>query len=120
MAEDWNAVAEDVVGGIIEAGTTGIIHNKGPKSGPAHNPTYNAPVEAPCNFVYGEWKTSQIDGDNIKRGDLQLLVSAGSSLTIEPTAADEFEHEGKKYQIINVDVVRPAGIPVLYIVQARG
>ncbi|MCY0150888.1 hypothetical protein OEG84_25110 [Hoeflea sp. G2-23] len=115
MAEDWNAVAVDVAAGLIEAGTTATIIRAGTPTGPAHNPTPYA-----CTVVYDQWRADQIDGTLIQRGDLKILVAA-SDLAITPTPADTFKDgDGKEYAIINVTPLQPAGVAVMYEIQARG
>lgn len=103
---------------ITKFGTDATIIRAGTPTGPAHNPTPGVPVEYACKAVFDTWRNDQIDGTLIQRGDLKILV-ASSGLTITPTPADKFKHSAKEYAIINVDPLQPAGIPVMWTVQAR-
>lgn len=118
MAEDWNSVAIDVAAGLLEAGTAAVIVRPGAPTGPAYDPTPGVPTNHACVVVFDEWRADQIDGTLIRRGDLKILVAA-HGLGITPTPADTFRYGGKDYAIINVRPLQPAGVPVMFEVQAR-
>jgi hypothetical protein len=120
MAENWNAVAVDVLAGLTEAGVGAFIVRAGTPTGPVYNPTPGVPVAHPVTVVYDEWRLSEIDGTLIRVGDLKILV-ASSGLTITPTPNDVFrDATGAEKSIINVEPLQPGGVAVMYVIQARG
>ena len=57
-----------------------------------------------------------IDGTNIKMGDIQFMAS----LNGKPYSNDKIEFEGNTYTVINVSVLAPDGkTDIFYTIQAR-
>lgn len=72
----------------------------------------------PCRGVRLQYKASQFDGELIKRGDVRVLLLAGSlPLNIVPVAADFVEIEGRRYRIMDV-TTDPGG--ATHACQSRG
>lgn len=57
-------------------------------------------------------------GSDILRGDKKILIGA-AGLTVAPQPGDYLTIQGVQHSIINVKTLAPAGVPVLYTVQAR-
>ena len=119
MSEDWNAVAADVLEGLIEAGTGAEIIVPGVATGDAWNPTPGPPVAHACRIVFDTWRFGEVDGTLIRSTDLKVLVGA-FGLSITPTAAHTLKYDGVEYAIIDSTPLRPAGVTVLYTVACRG
>lgn len=63
------------------------------------------------------YKASEIDGTNIRRGDVKVIV-AGSGIT-EPKVNGQVSFIGFTGTIKNVEVVAPDGTPIVYKLQVR-
>mgnify|MGYP000848964766 FL=1 len=63
------------------------------------------------------YKASEIDGTNIKRGDVKVIVAA-SGLT-EPKVNGQVSFIGFAGTIKNVEIVAPDGTPIVYKLQVR-
>ena len=63
------------------------------------------------------YKASEIDGTNIKRGDVKVIVAA-SGLT-EPKVNGLVSFVGFTGTIKNVEIVAPDGTPIVYKLQVR-
>ena len=118
MSENWNAVAAEVLEGLIEAGTGAEIIVPGVATGDAWNPTPGQPVAHACRIVFDTWRFGEVDGTRIRSTDLKVLVGA-SGLSITPTAAHTLKYDGVEYAIIDSTPLRPAGVTVLYTVACR-
>lgn len=70
------------------------------------------------------YRAREIDGTQIRAGDRQFMLSgldaAGAVLSPGPAPSDLLTVGGIDYQVINVDVVQPAGTPIYYVLQLRG
>ena len=119
MSENWGQVAIEVAIGLLDAGTVGYLIKSGSFEGEPFDPSFGPPAFNPVNIVTSTWKNSEIDGTLIKSNDLKVLMEAGN---VSPTAADKFSYSpvGGEMEIVNVQSVSPAGIPVLHILQVRG
>lgn len=63
------------------------------------------------------YKASEIDGTNIRRGDVKVIVAA-SGLT-EPKVNGQVSFIGFTGTIKNVEIVFPDGNPIIYRLQVR-
>lgn len=63
------------------------------------------------------YKASEIDGTNIRRGDVKVIV-AGSGIT-EPKVNGQVSFIGLTGTIKNVEIVAPDGTPIVYKLQVR-
>jgi hypothetical protein len=66
-----------------------------------------------CTFNYS---TKEIDGTRIQMGDLVILLE---SLNTIPLIGDVVLVNNVEMRVINVECIQPAGIAVLYKLQAR-
>jgi hypothetical protein len=71
--------------------------------------------------VFLDYQTADIDGTEIKRGDMRLLI-AGYSLSTELNKTTDYivDASGTRWRIVNFDKVAPNGSDViLYKLQVR-
>lgn len=113
---DWEAIAEETALALEEAGAEGAIIRFS-TSGPAYNPTRSNEPPKPCKVMFDEWRDSEVDGTNVLRSDLKVLIA--NDMGFAPTTEDTFEFGGQQYSIEDVKPVAPAGVAVLYQLQCR-
>lgn len=66
--------------------------------------------------IQRNYQQKDIDGTNIKMGDIQFMAS----LNGKPQSNDVIEFEGNNYTVINVSVLAPDGkTDIFYMIQAR-
>ncbi|MCE6993057.1 hypothetical protein [Dyadobacter sp. CY323] len=66
--------------------------------------------------VFTEYKSMEIDGSIIVRGDKQVLIADVS----EPPDANDILIDGTdEYSIINIGAIQPGDLPILYKLQVR-
>ena len=63
------------------------------------------------------YKASEIDGTNIKRGDVKVIVAASG--LVEPKVNGQVSFIGFAGTIKNVEIVAPDGTPIVYKLQVR-
>lgn len=124
MSEDWAGIALEVKEGLASLQDVnspdlvqGTLVQNGANTGTNADPTY-AYVETSCTVTIVEYKASEIDGTVIQRGDTKILTDA--TIAVVPEPGDSVVVDDVTYAVIDAEVVRPAGVPVLYIVQGRG
>ena len=81
--------------------------------------TYTQPTATTGTYtgIVGRLKydTEQIDGTNIRKGDMKLLT-----ITLpEPQNGDLYEVDGVTYKYVDHENVSPGGVDVLYKIQVR-
>ena len=81
--------------------------------------TYTQPVATTGTYTGTvarlKYDTEQIDGTNIKKGDMKLLT-----ITLpEPQNGDLYEVDGVTYKYVDHENVSPGGVDVLYKIQVR-
>lgn len=76
-------------------------------------PTETIHATTAAVFAYAQ---KYIDGTLIKEGDQQAYCAPG----VEVKQGDGMTWQGKRYTVVSVKPVSPAGVPVLYEVQIRG
>lgn len=88
--------------------------------------TYTAPTTSPTEYTgYGvrtQFNINEIDGTNIRRDDIRLVMStsqAGGSAMPEPKAGDKFTMDSVTYNYVNHETKAPATTELVYIVQVR-
>ena len=84
--------------------------------GNAWEPT-RTPTNSTAKAVREQYTVGEIDGDLVRRGDRRYLVAA-SGLSAAPDVDDRILDD-IEMEIVNVDVVAPAGTAGVYIVQTR-
>lgn len=75
------------------------------------------PTEYPCKLVVLNYEDRKIDGTRILQSD-KLIYVAAKDLAIEPSENDKIV-AGATYNIISVNKLNPAGVPVFFEVQGR-
>ena len=82
--------------------------------------TYTAPTSSPTTYTgYGirtSFRVEEIDGTNIKRGDIRLVLSTELP---EPQTGDTFTMDGKTFNYVSHESKAPAETELVYIVQVR-
>ncbi len=78
----------------------------------------NATVSHPITCVVTGYSANLIDGSAIKAGDKQVIIAA-RGLDIVPDTTDIILLPHERYSIVSVEIVSPAGVPIIYKVQAR-
>lgn len=84
------------------------------------NVSYTAPSGAPTIYTgYGvrvSYKQNEIDGTNIQRGDIKLVLSTDFP---EPQDGDKFMMDSVVYNYVNHEVKAPSITELVYFVQVR-
>jgi len=82
--------------------------------------SYIAPANTPTEYEgYGIrtfYKAYEIDGTNIQRGDVRLVLS---TVFPEPAEGDKFVMDGETFNYVNHEVKAPGTTELVYIVQVR-
>ena len=121
MAIEWDEIAAGALESIAEAGQPVTLHL----------PSVDGVYVPGVSFVEGTlarevtgtgalfgYKQTHIDGTTILHGDQRLLLAP--QIEVEPVAGNTMTVGGVRYNVVRVERVAPAGIPVLYKVQLRG
>jgi hypothetical protein len=74
-------------------------------------------TDYPCTVAVLQFSKREIDGTLIQVGDRRVYIAP--DVAVQPATNHSLIVEGEEHQIINVDVMSPAGIPVYYDVQIR-
>lgn len=120
MAKDYAASATRALASITRSGTDVTITREvaasfDPTTGQT---TPGADIVATGKGVQTRYSNRDIDGTVIKRGDMRLDVAA-SGLSVEPEQNDSVEIDSVDWIVVNVELIKPATVPVLYICQVR-
>jgi len=102
---------------IKKYGSTIIITHSGKKE---YDPATNAYVDNGTSVtgvaIQRNYQQGDIDGTNIRMGDIQFMAS----LNGKPQSNDTIEFEGKNYTAVNVSALAPDGkTDIFYTIQAR-
>ncbi|GAB2472141.1 hypothetical protein GCM10027082_24570 [Comamonas humi] len=119
MAIDYDEIAAGALESIQEAGQAVTLHRPGPP-GPfvPGQPVTPTVIDYPGVGALFGYKQNAIDGTNILHGDQRLLLAP--QITTEPKTGDTVTVSAKTFNVVRVEVVSPAGVPVLYKLQLRG
>lgn len=119
MAIDYDEIAAGALESIAEAGQPVTLHRKGP-AGPfvPGQPVTPSVLDYPGTGTLFGYKQRDIDGTLIKHSDQRLLLAP--QIDVEPKTGDMVAVSGSSYAVVNVEVVAPAGVVVLYKLQLRG
>jgi len=71
-----------------------------------------------CVGAVFDYQNSMIDGSTILTGDKRVLLSA-EGLTVTPDVGDAITIGGKVHSVINANPLAPAGVVVIWTIQAR-
>lgn len=77
-----------------------------------------SPASDPVDLVVivDEFRQNEIDGARIQSGDKKLLAEAG---VVVPKTGDAISVSGVAHRVENVWPLSPAGVSVMYTIQAR-
>lgn len=85
-------------------------------SGPAHNPAVaygGSGKEHPFKAVWGAFTKEERAAGLIEDGMFRLEVGA-STLTVAPKVEDKVRVQDRIYNVSEVEIIRPGGVPLLY------
>ena len=122
-AIDYASIAQDAAQAITDAGQSILIRRPDParvfnkaegeyEGGGAPADTAVLGVVLPSLPGWVSLRSRSL----IEPGDEFVLIEAGK---IEPLRTDRVVAEGREYQIIDLERLAPAGIPVLYTLHVR-
>jgi hypothetical protein len=124
MAKDWNKIAQRVDNGLkkvgsTDAGFTATLSQTTVTGGNPWDPGSGTTTTVNTNvtIVVSEYAVSEIDGTTIQAGDRKVLMTAIAG--VEPKPSDVLTISGTAYTVINAMPLAPAGVAVMYEVQAR-
>jgi hypothetical protein len=124
MPENWEAIAAEVDAalksvGTTDAGFTAVLSQTTASGGDPWDPGSGTPatVNTDVTIVVSEYALSEIDGTTIQAGDRKVLMTATAG--VEPKPSNVLTISGRAYTVINSMPLAPAGIAVMYEVQAR-
>lgn len=117
MSVDYTEIAASATEMLAEYGVPVVLTRPGDAEyDPASGEVEASPSEHQGVGVRTDYSLGDIDGTLIQRGDVRILL--GASLPL-PKSGDHLRFAAETYRVINADVVQPAAIPVLYVVQGR-
>jgi hypothetical protein len=111
MKYDYSSLAATAVGLIDKFGRDTTLRTN-TVSGTEFDPTIVATDET-ISAVFMGYKTNEVDGTLIKSNDKMILTYAVIDLK------NEIIDGGKKYEVVNVQEVKPGITPMIYKVQLR-
>lgn len=119
MAIDYAEIAAGALESIADAGQPVTLHRKGPP-GPfvPGQPVTPTVLDYPGTGALFGYKQRDIDGTLIKHGDQRLLLAP--QIEVSPKTGDTVTVGTKVYNVVDVGIVAPAGVPVIYKLQLRG
>lgn len=110
---DYPALAESARSAILDSGREMTLRRL-VDSGDPWNPTQTT-QDATVVGVVTIYKTGEIDGTLIQRGDRKILLAA----EVAPTPADRIVDGGTEFAVVNVEAIAPGPEVLLFKVQAR-
>lgn len=119
MAIDYAEIAAGALESIAEAGQPVTLHRKGPPGPfvPGQPVTPSVLEYLGTGALFG-YKQRDIDGTLIKHGDQRLILDP--QIEVAPKTGDTVTVGAKVYNVVDVGIVAPAGVAVLYKLQLRG
>lgn len=103
---------------IAKFGTSITFKRAGALNETTTPPTFGPPATYQANAVQTMFRDSDKDGENIRDGDIMLLVSTEGGYV--PENGDKATIEGRKLSMVYVERISPAGTALLFKVRARG
>jgi hypothetical protein len=118
-AFDYTDTQADAAELIAEFGQAGQLMPPATRADP-YDPDSVATTPDPigCTLVVIAYTLREREASLIAEGDRKVLIAA-QGLQAEPTAAFGLAIGADTFQIVRVMPVSPAGVPVLYEIQAR-
>lgn len=117
----YATMAATALSQINDKGRNVTVRSKGVTEGyDVATDTYTAGTDSDvtAKALFTEYKTKDIDGEVIQRGDKKLLIAA-SSLSSAPTTETQIVDGSDVYSVIGVETVEPGDTAILYKVQVR-
>ncbi len=111
---DLQKVAADLIGEFRQ-GDEETFEYVGLSAGTGGTPDNPAPLNetvTPFNSVARGAQFKYVDGANIFASDMQLTMPA--NLDVIPSLDGFIQVDGRRYKIVGVNAVPPAGVPVVY------
>lgn len=99
-------------------GMSATLYRRGKAYVSEHSPKYGNPTTYPVTVLIDSYSLREQVANLVEVGDKKVLMSA-DGLVIEPTTEDWLVIGDAEYSIENVDSLEPAGLSVLYEIQAR-
>ncbi len=115
---DYGSIAIQVGAALAEVGTSATLYRRGRAYVSEHSPVYADPTPHKVTVMIDSYSLREQAANLVEMGDKKVLMSA-DGLAIEPTTDDWLVVDGVEYSIENVDSLEPAGLSVLYEIQAR-
>lgn len=114
---EMQATADDLIG---EFGMPGAIRRSTTTGGGPYDPDGGTitVTDHPCMLVVDEYGLRERESSLIEANDRKVLVAVGG-LTVEPQEEDQIVIGGAVFEIVSVKPIAPAGVVVLYEIQAR-
>lgn len=117
MTLDYRAIAAQASQLLASAGANAVLVRVSqrpydPATGAAEAVEHRYAVTA-ASFGY---RAREIDGTFVQVGDRRVLMTAD----VKPAVGDLIEFAGATLRAVSVEAVAPAGVAVIYKVQARG
>lgn len=105
---------------LTEFGSDWIVRRVGNTPyNPATNDLFNTiKDEVTIKAVRQNYKNAQINGESILAGDILLLVDS-KALEIGLMPTDKMVNNDEVWQIINIELIKPADVVLFYKVQLR-
>lgn len=113
----YNSLAATAAKLITKFGAVGTIKRTtgGSVDPVTGNTTAGTTVTYSPNTIVQKYADALVDGTRILSSDRLIILDN----TIEPLTTDKITVRGEDWTIVNVTESRPAGVPLVYFVQAR-
>lgn len=115
MSEDWDGIAVQVKAALGAVGIAATFKSSSSTAGA--NPTTTF-TDYSCNAYQSDWRIAERDGTRIRMDDTRFFLSATSGVP-SPKKGDRLIFAGSTFNIVEVVPLSPAGVDLLYDVQAR-
>lgn len=107
------ATAERLIARFGQTAALRRVTNTGPEWDPTQTTT-----DYPCKLAVLDYAKRDVDGTLIRQTDRMVYLST-AGLTISPDVNDTLVIEGSALTVVNVKPLSPAGVVLMYEVQAR-
>lgn len=118
MRKDYRRNRASAEKSIRKAGADAFLLVPTEVSGDPWDPQSGEPGKHPCQVVVTEYSDRDKDGTLIQYTDKKALISP-EGLDIEPSNGHMLQIANDKYQIMNVNPIKPATLVIMYEAQIR-
>lgn len=115
---DYASIAVEVGAALAEVGTSATLYRRGKAYISEHSPVYADPTQYTVTVMIDRYSLREQAANLVEQGDKKVLMGS-DTLTIEPTTDDWLVIDGVEYSIESIESLEPAGVSVLYEIQAR-